>query len=559
MAGDGNAEVFTLLLHSGLRWLPGLAGLLLVVLGLVVFFRPQTLKWMWIELRLLGPDLRRLVQDGNPARLPAAERWGLVGVMLVFLALTVILDLRIPLRYDEAYTYMEFARHSFWQAISDYHVFNNHIFHTLLVHLSTRLWGSGWLAIRLPALMATLLLLPGLYALGRRLYDGGIGLAAAGMFAFSPVFILYATSARGYAWVMFFTVWLFLLALRLQTGCDRAAWLVLIVCGALGMWTIPIMVYPLAGVYLWLFFQAVLQRPDGISFLRRVAGLASSGMAMVALTLVLYTPAFGRDWLAGFLTRNEKAVLPLDVFLSNLGIWVRAPFEEWLAGYSGSVIGLLWMGLLLSLLLHARLSRWRTPPFAAVLAAICVILVVQRTEPITRMWSWLASLFFLAGVSGVAGGVHLFLQRRERWQPALPFTFFILGVAASSLALAAQFEPLLQSPGYEAPRVTAYLQSILVPDDVVVVASHTDAMYWYEFEQAGIPENAIRGIKLRPFRRALVIVHPGERETLETVLEETGPDAVFLDLDSTILLQRFADVEVYAVQAVHEGVEKAFP
>ncbi len=271
--------------------------------------------------------------DCHPAKLPKRERWLLAGMMALYLLLAVMLSLRTPLRYDEAYTYMEFARHSFWQVISDYHVVNNHLFHTVLVHISTRLFGSGWLALRLPALSAGLLLIPSLYALGRGMYHEKIGLVAAGMFSISPVFMLYATSARGYTWVMLFTVWALLLALRLQAGTDRAAWMLLVVCGALGVWTIPVMVYPLAVVYLWLLAQAVFQRPAGVSFLRRVSGLAASGVAMVALALVLYTPAFGKDWVAGFLMRNSKQELPPAEFYARLWGWVQAPFIEWLSGF----------------------------------------------------------------------------------------------------------------------------------------------------------------------------------------------------------------------------------
>ncbi len=91
---------------------------------------------------------------------------------------------------------------------------------------------------------------------------------------------------------------------------------------------------------------------------------------------------------------------------------------------------------------------------------------------------------------------------------------------------------LTRPPGFDAPQVTAYLETVLTPDDVVVVTPHIDALYWYTFDQAGMPETAIRGIKLRPFRRALVVVYPGGRETLENVLEWVGPDAVFLNMDT---------------------------
>ena len=479
--------------------------------------------------------------------------------MALYILLAVMFSLRTPLRYDEAYTYMEFARHSFWQVISDYHVVNNHIFHTVLAYGATRLFGSGWLALRLPALTAGLLLIPSLYVLAREMYNEKVGLVTAGMFSVSPVFMLYATSARGYSWVMLFTVWALLLALRLQTGTDRGAWLLLVVCGALGVWTIPVMVYPLAVVYLWLLAQALLQPPAGVSLLRRVSGLAASGVTMVALALVLYTPAFGKDWVAGFLMRTSRQELPPTEFYTRLWGWVKAPLIEWLAGFPAVAIWLLLIGVVLCLLLHRRLSRWRVPLQAAVFVALGMILAVQRPEPLTRMWSWMAPLFFLTSMDGLLGGLMLLFVKQERMLRAIPTVMLAAGMLVSGWALIDQYVPLTQPPGYDAPQVTAYMESVLTPDDVVVVTPHFDALFWYTFDQAGIPETAIRGIKQRPFRRALVVVYPGGRETLENVLEWVGPDAVFLNMDTVELLQRFPEAELYAVEARHELVEEAFP
>jgi hypothetical protein len=371
--------------------------------------------------------------------------------------------------------------------------------------------------------------------------------------------MLYAPSARGYTWVMLFTVWTLLLALRLQLRTDRAAWLLLVVCGALGVWTIPIMIYPLVVVYLWLLAQAVVQLPAGVLFLRRLSGLAASGVVMIALSLILYTPAFGKDWVAGFLMRNAKQELAPAEFYARLWGWVKDPFIEWLNGFPPLVLWTLLIGAALGLLLHSRLSRWRVPLQVVVFLALGGLLAVQRPEPLTRMWSWLAPLFFMTSIAGLMGGMLLLFEKRERALRTIPTALLAAGMMSSGWALVDQFDSLLNPPGYDVPLVTAYIQPILTPDDVVVVTPHIDALYWYTFDQAGMPETAIRGIKQRPFRRALVVVYPGGRETLENVLEWVGPDAGFLDMDTVVLLQRFPEAELYVVKASHGPVEEAFP
>jgi hypothetical protein len=59
-----------------------------------------------------------------------------------------------PFKHDEAYTVTVFANQPLWGALSDYHLPNNHLFHTLLVHLTYSLFGYSQWAVRLPALLA---------------------------------------------------------------------------------------------------------------------------------------------------------------------------------------------------------------------------------------------------------------------------------------------------------------------------------------------------------------------------------------------------------------------
>ena len=61
-----------------------------------------------------------------------------------------------PVTYDEAYTYVAFASRSLWAIVSDYSLPNNHILHSILVHLSTQIVGNHPWAIRIPALVAGL-------------------------------------------------------------------------------------------------------------------------------------------------------------------------------------------------------------------------------------------------------------------------------------------------------------------------------------------------------------------------------------------------------------------
>src|SRR5690606_37799725 len=91
-----------------------------------------------------------------------------VAVIGLFISISY---LGVPMRYDEAYTFNEYATRSPYDAVSLYTFPNNHLFHTLLVHVAVRLFGDSPRVVRLPALLASLALIPATYGMVRRLAD----------------------------------------------------------------------------------------------------------------------------------------------------------------------------------------------------------------------------------------------------------------------------------------------------------------------------------------------------------------------------------------------------
>lgn len=145
-------------------------------------------------------------------RLPVSDWWRRIRQSLwranvppALLALTGIgaslrcAFIRQPMRYDEAYTYLTFVRGNIAAAFY-YPVPNNHVLHTLLVRASVLVFGHQVVAIRLPSLLAGVLVIPATFALARLLHrDAASGYVAAAMVAVTPYLVLYDTMARGYS------------------------------------------------------------------------------------------------------------------------------------------------------------------------------------------------------------------------------------------------------------------------------------------------------------------------------------------------------------------------
>lgn len=120
----------------------------------------------WRQAQRLAADAAALWAWVHGARLARFETLAL-GALVCAALLARVVRLNAPMQHDEAYTVIAFASRPLIAVISDYHLPNNHIFHSLLVHPAIRLMGMQPWAVRLAALSAGLLLLPVAYALAR--------------------------------------------------------------------------------------------------------------------------------------------------------------------------------------------------------------------------------------------------------------------------------------------------------------------------------------------------------------------------------------------------------
>ena len=224
------------------------------------------------------------------------QKWWIAVVLVTLVGLVYRLAyLNQPAGYDETYTYLAFARQPLIHIFTDYSFPNNHIFHTLLVALTTRLipLPAIWV-MRLPALIAGLLLIPVTYLAGWKLYRAEAGLLAAGMTAASLTAINFSAEARGYTLVCLFSMLLLWLGACLIERAHWTGWIGLSLCGILGGVTIPIMLYPLAAIYTWLFVEFLLRtrRPKDFLPLFASAALTLAGVLAGYLPLIVY----GTGW-----------------------------------------------------------------------------------------------------------------------------------------------------------------------------------------------------------------------------------------------------------------------
>lgn len=192
---------------------------------------------------------------------------GLLVVILISLMLVYGSGLWRELEGDELRSYRWYARDTF-SALVAYTQPNNHLFHSLLLWVSTSIGGGSLLAIRFPAYAAGLLALTAFYHFARQHEGGGVALLALVFLGTTESLLHFGSTARGYTLQL---LELSLLLILLTRPIPPRGWIT--VLSYLAVIIIPTSVFALFGLALW----RVWERRDGRGILP-MAGGAAIGM-----------------------------------------------------------------------------------------------------------------------------------------------------------------------------------------------------------------------------------------------------------------------------------------
>jgi len=417
----------------------------------------------------------------------AAESRVHLGVLAALTATGLLLRVAYlfqPMRYDEANTYLQFASQPWYVALTTYPAPNNHVFHSLLVHLSTTVFGGEPWAIRMPALVAGVLLVPGTYLAARALYGRDAALVAAALVAVSSVLVEFSVNARGYTIAALVFVLLVALATRLVASDNQAEWLAFAVLAAIGFFTVPVMLYGYGAIVAWL---AIVLRHMRQRLAKR---LVPAAVLSVALTAALYLPIAATSGL-GVLVDNEFVEpLPWTTFGQRLPDSLASTFEEWHRDVPLLVTVALVAGFVAGLAHH----RWRAagpPPAVVALVWSLVAVAAQRVVPFERVWLIVLPLYLLTS----AAGLMFLLRPLLRARPGFlrPAAATLLAATLGTAVIASGSVPASETTSTfrDAERVARFLAGDLRPGDKVVAAPPSDAILEYQLDRRGLHAGAL--------------------------------------------------------------------
>jgi Dolichyl-phosphate-mannose-protein mannosyltransferase len=487
---------------------------------------------------------------GASATVAAESRLHLGALGLVTLA-AVLVRLEFlfqPMRYDESVTFVHYASRPWYIALTTYTAPNNHVLHSELAHLTTAVFGGAQWAVRLPAFTAGILLVPATYVAGRALYGKHAALIAAALVAASSAVIEYSTNARGYTLIALCFALLLALGTRLLTSPNQAEWLAFALLGAIGFFTVPVMLYAFGAVATWLAISLLLAGERRLLVRRLLPSIAVTGL----LSVVAYAPIMAASGLSSLVDNEFVQSLPWSDFVDELPDSLRSMWDDWNRDVPLPMAIALAAGFAAAVVFHRKLARVAVSPVLAALAFIAPVVVAQRVVPFERVWLFLLPLYLITAAAGV---VFLLRPLAARIGGEAAVTLVLAVVLAGSLAgnaVATQSvaESEATSTFRDAERVGDLLARELRPGDKVLVAPPADAILEYDLRRRGLDPATL-----------LYWTEPGETERFLVVVKE-GPDdyplaylladprLAGLRLGEPRLLRRYAEASVYEISRV---------
>ncbi|MBK6342386.1 MAG: glycosyltransferase family 39 protein [Flavobacteriales bacterium] len=349
--------------------------------------REQGSAWHWFK-----HDLREAVGRYSKQTSAAHKRFAAL-LILVGAGLRAWL-LNEPVTIDEASMYVSFGTQSFTAILTDYSLPINHVLHTMLVKVSTSLFGLSTFSLRIPAFLAGVLAMPLFYMLTRSLFNRYIALMTLAMVAGCPPLIELSALALGYSisWCAFLAALLVARHLVRENNPWSAA--IMGLCLALGMWSVTTTVFTAVMAFLWVLFTLMGKYQRSLNERLTMLGLAV--VVFMLGTTLLYMPVVLEHGVDGLFIHQSEGENTWATFSAG---YAERVIEFWMFAADPSYDWLLLLGF--GGLMHATYvsGKFRAIVFSLLLGAVPLAIALQEDGP-AYLWSYM--IFFFCMGSAIA-------------------------------------------------------------------------------------------------------------------------------------------------------------
>jgi hypothetical protein len=497
---------------------------------------------LWDIGLVIWHDLRRLWSALRPGPGEGKTLMVLLPIALLGTLLRLVYIGR-SIRYDESRTFFYLITKPLVTLFITYDAPNNHIFHTFLAHLSYDWFGQTLPALRFPALLAGILLIPAAYLAARSYFhDPRTALFTAVLTAASSALIDYSVNARGYTLFCLLTLLVFSLAIYLKKRRSPLGWFLFVLFSVLGAYTIPTMLYPLAIIYVWLFLSALVGETRPAYAKTFIFYLAAAGLASALFTFLLYVPVILHAGPQALFANSTVSGRPWAVFLPTYPHFFDQAWALWNRDLPLILSGLILIGFFAGFILQRSLSTARVS-FALVAIILSPLMVLaQRLTPFGRVWLFLLPFYLMFACAGLLALLDRFAGR---WLNSRQWVY----LAAALLVCAGLGWQVYRSGGVassletgalvDAPQIADYLKTFSGSEYKIISAGVTQNILGYYFRQNGLvkPQG-------NDWKNLIVVVNTGMHQTFASVVQENdlapglvGQGEIIRTFDSALVVK----------------------
>jgi hypothetical protein len=307
----------------------------------------------------------------------------------------------------------------------------------------------------------------------------------------------------------------------------------------LGIWTVPVMLYPAGGLALWFVLSAL--RGDTSEPRADLARFCLALLATTILVLVLYSPIIANDGLATLTGNAFVRPTAWRTFFVQMASSIKPTFVASTLGSPVVVSAVIGACAVVGLVRERKTNGMRVSMAGSMYVWCAFLLLVTHRAPYLRIWLFLVAPVALLAGHGLTHFASLLAVKTQRL--AASPSGFSIGVAAA-LALVS-----LVTRGVETSLDTGTLRdaeriakafSNLRPGDRVFAPIPSNAPLTYYVVRAGLDTTYLSAVP-GDSSRVFVVVNTAEG----FVLKSSVRDPLLQKFHTARLVARYPSAEVY--------------
>ena len=389
-----------------------------------------------------------------------------------------------PMRYDEAFTFLSFVNQDFLHLFF-YPLPNNHVLYTILAKVSTIIWGGHPASIRLTAFVAGVGLIPLIFCQCRTLKQSGVFASIA--VAVFPYLILYATNAKGYSLLVFLTLGLAFIGTQTAKKPSISGAMLFSSIAALGMFTIPSMLFPIASIYCWLTCLLFIKGQPPKTILYKF--VFPSGLMTIVFTIILYTPViFVSNGVKSIIANRFVQSQPWQEFLNQAYPHFQNTFSIFSRDIPKAILLICMILVIIGLYGSVKKRNWAILLILpSILFASGIVFLIKHRIPCPRTWIYVIPFILLVADSGFT---YITEKVSHEIQSFFKIAAFIAGTLIAVPLIATNKITNYPDTGVfpEAQIVAQYLKPIMTTNDTIDVRLPADWPTYFYLWYYGVPE-----------------------------------------------------------------------